>query len=180
MTTISAVAADVGITLATLYYYFGSKADLYSAVFDDASDRHWASLIEAMEEHDSFVAAVDHLLDTILSSARPEMREFLLNVPIEAKRHAELAPVVERQAAIQQRMVRQIVEPAWARGELDRFESLDDATVALRLLLLGWSLEANFVGEDVQATRTVRALSRGMVSADPDADEVRQSTRRQA
>lgn len=158
-TTLSAVAHDVGISLAALYHYFDSKRELYEAVFDESIDAAWTATrqrVEKAREQEPGLLGLVHAIDEAGSDLDAQDQRatnmFLTTVPIEAARHKELSHLLDKRAAVQDREIRAIVAPAFDVGELPAFEDIQTAVEAVRLVIMGWSLET-FLNRDRESAR---------------------------
>src|SRR5437763_4490188 len=76
------VAARVGLTTGALYHHFGSKRDLYLAVFDEVEELVEERFRSAAKPQATFVAQVEAILDETvrLSATDPAVAGFALSV----------------------------------------------------------------------------------------------------
>ena len=147
-TTLSVVAQDVGISLAALYHYFDDKQELYEAVFDESIEAAWSAArrrAEAGREKQSglfaFVHAINEAGTDLDSRDERATNMFLTTAPIEAARHDELKHLLDKRAKVQDREIRSIVTPLFEAGELPAFDDIETAIDAIRIIIMGWSLE---------------------------------------
>jgi len=103
--TVGEIAAAAKVIVPVIYQRFGSKAELFIAVAEDAYDRGLRHLESAMSGVSSFDAALDTVLDAVasLNKLDRDTTAMVLIVPAEARRYeelsAELRPVLDRLAA---------------------------------------------------------------------------------
>ena len=81
--TMDQIAQSSGFGKATLYYYFKSKEDVFSAILEDGWKNIWESLEPIIAEEDSPRNSFVKLLIKIaeIAQSRPSMFEFLFNAP---------------------------------------------------------------------------------------------------
>jgi AcrR family transcriptional regulator len=91
--TVGEIAAAAEVTVPVIYQRFGSKAELFVAVAEDAYDRGLRQLESAISGAASFDAAIDSILDAIASLNRIDRHTtaMLLIVLAEARRYEELS-----------------------------------------------------------------------------------------
>jgi AcrR family transcriptional regulator len=91
--TVGEIAAAAEVTVPVIYQRFGSKAELFIAVAEDAYDRGLRQLESAISGVSSFDAAIDSILDAIASLNRIDRHTtaMLLIVLAEARRYEELS-----------------------------------------------------------------------------------------
>jgi AcrR family transcriptional regulator len=91
--TVGEIAAAAEVTVPVIYQRFGSKAELFIAVAEDAYDRGLHRLESAVSGVSSFDAAVDTILDAVASLNRSDRHTtaMLLIVVAEARRYEELS-----------------------------------------------------------------------------------------
>ena len=81
--TMDEIANESGFGKATLYYYFKSKEDVFSAILKEGWENIWHSLEPIIAEQDSPRKIFVNVLIKIAENAqsRPGLFEFLFNVP---------------------------------------------------------------------------------------------------
>ena len=81
--TMDEIANESGFGKATLYYYFKSKEDVFSAILEDGWEKIWHSLEPIIARQDSPRKTFVNVLIKIAENAqnRPGLFEFLFNVP---------------------------------------------------------------------------------------------------
>jgi AcrR family transcriptional regulator len=91
--TVGEIAAAAEVTVPVIYQRFGSKAELFIAVAEDAYDRGLRQLESAVSGVTSFDAAVDNILGAVASLNRIDRHTtaMLLIVVAEARRYEELS-----------------------------------------------------------------------------------------
>jgi AcrR family transcriptional regulator len=104
--TVGEIAAAAEVTVPVIYQRFGSKAELFIAVAEDAYDRGLQHLQSAISGVSSFDAAIDTILDAVAGLNRLDRHTtaMVLIVLAEARRYEELAaelrPTLQRLGAI--------------------------------------------------------------------------------
>lgn len=63
------IVDKAGITKPTLYYYFGSKAGLFQALVDYATDQRYELMREAVNQHHSFKKQLVEMVDSLIQFA---------------------------------------------------------------------------------------------------------------
>jgi AcrR family transcriptional regulator len=91
--TVGEIAAAAEVTVPVIYQRFGSKAELFIAVAEDAYDRGLRHLKSAITGVSAFDAAIDTLLDAVVSLNRLDRHTtaMVLTVPAEVRRYEELS-----------------------------------------------------------------------------------------
>ena len=81
--TMDQIAQNSGFGKATLYYYFKSKEDVFSAILEDGWENIWASLEPIIADEGSPRNSFIKLLMKIaeIAQERPGLFEFLFNAP---------------------------------------------------------------------------------------------------
>jgi AcrR family transcriptional regulator len=130
------LADGAGLTTGALYHYFGSKLDLYVAVYDEVQSIVYAQFDATVAAAGSFVEGVDAVLDVAheLNLADPSLARFLAAVRVDVLRTPELRRAIARPASWRDRFIRNLVDVGVRTGEL----APDDRgkTEALLLALL--------------------------------------------
>jgi AcrR family transcriptional regulator len=127
------VAARVGLTTGALYHHFGSKRELYLAVFEEVEEVIYDRFRAAADPHDTFVAKVEAVLDETgrLSTTDPTLAGFALSVTGDLARHPDLQEAVESAWARRDSIFAEIVAAGVATGEV----AAADRRVVLDLLV---------------------------------------------
>ena len=81
--TMDQIAQQSGFGKATLYYYFRSKEDVFSAILEDGWENIWESLEPIIADDDGARNSFIKLLIKIaeIAQSRPGLFEFLFNAP---------------------------------------------------------------------------------------------------
>ena len=81
--TMDQIAQQSGFGKATLYYYFKSKEDVFSAILEDGWENIWESLEPIIADDDGARNSFIKLLIKIaeIAQSRPGLFEFLFNAP---------------------------------------------------------------------------------------------------
>jgi AcrR family transcriptional regulator len=118
-TTNKEVAKAVGITTGAIYHYFGSKVELYAAVYEEVQEIVYGEFEKAVTEHATFVDRFCSVLDSAVAVNRqdPSIAGFVVGVAAEAQRHPQLAPLVEPYRRRGRVFLNRLVEEAAANGE---------------------------------------------------------------
>jgi AcrR family transcriptional regulator len=119
-TTNADIATVAGVTAAALYQYFDSKTDLYMAVVEGAQAELVPRYREAIAGAKSAREALRALLyaSDALHRGDPSLSAFLSAVPVELKRHEEIAAAMAAQPSEVLSIVVQIVEDGVRSGEV--------------------------------------------------------------
>lgn len=124
------VAGAAGLAHTAIYNHFGSKAQLFTAVFLDVQDLLVAELdrsVAAAPDEPAFPRA---LLDAIeaLMAEDPSYVEFLASMYVEVRRHPELAEVFHGAGGATFSVVQRLTELA---GEVPLDDTAEGANAAL-------------------------------------------------
>src|SRR5262245_60648059 len=134
------VAARVGLTTGALYHHFGSKRELYLAVFDEVETLVFDRFRTAMDSRTGFVEKFEAMLDEAvrLSTADPAVAGFILSVSGDLARHPDLREAVQSGWKRRDSIFAEVVDEAIANGEIaasDRRVVLDMLTTMIGGLL---------------------------------------------
>jgi AcrR family transcriptional regulator len=115
------VGAEAGITAGAIYYYFGSKLDLYVAVHDDVQRLVLARFEEALKGADSFRGKFERLLDEAheLNKEDPSLAQFLASGRVDMRRNEQLRVALAASARTRQRFFDRVVAGGLETGEID-------------------------------------------------------------
>lgn len=145
-TTLSAVAGDVGITVAALYHYIEDKSDLYRLVFSDTVSYYWDELnrrIEAAEPVASFSSQLSVFVDAVHEIAEFDRNDFLAGAGIEACRHPEFLDLTKERDLARDPVLASLLDRSLGGDSLAEGDSTHHLLM-LRILLMGWALEYVF------------------------------------
>lgn len=151
-TTNKDIARTAGITTGAIYHYFASKRDLYAAVLEFVQEQVFARFGAAVAEQAkgaglraSLHAVIDEAVR--IEQEQPELANFLVSVPTEARRHPEIADLAPRQQSWSENFFGQLV--ADRRKDLARGVDPETATALLRMVAGGLARFATIVQLDV-------------------------------
>lgn len=157
-TSMQTVAARAGLTTSALYHHFGSKRQLYLAVFNEVEELFYESMRAAAASQASFVAKVEALFDEAVHMAMtdPTMPAFCLTFIGDLTRHPDLVPTVQSALVRRDFFLSEVVDTGIATGEV---APADRQVVLEMLLTIGLGVMTMGVIPAVQA-RAVEALKR--------------------
>lgn len=114
------LAARAGITSGALYYYFGSKLDLYLGVHEDVQQRVYGRFNEAADAERGFLAKFDAVLDVAhqLNASDPTFAAFLGVVRTDMRRHPEISDALAAHAKRRDGFFVRLVDAGVAAGEV--------------------------------------------------------------
>lgn len=153
------VAARVGLTTGALYHHFGSKRELYLAVFEEVEELIDKRFRAAAAPHTTFVAKVEAVLDEAvrLNKTYPTVAGFALSVSGDLARHPDLQEAFESAWNRRDSFFAEVVDVGIASGEVaaaDRGVLLDMLTTMVGgLVVVGTGLPA-------AQTRAVKGFKR--------------------
>jgi AcrR family transcriptional regulator len=115
------LGADAGITAAALYHYFGSKIDLYLAVYHDVQERVSERFDDAVAREATFRDQIEAVLDTArqMNIEDPTLARFLGSVRVDMRRHPELHEALRHTTEARQNFLDRMVEVGEKTGEID-------------------------------------------------------------
>jgi AcrR family transcriptional regulator len=146
-TTNKGVAEDADITTGAIYHYFESKEDLYRTVADEASEVIFGRFEAAVDAVDGCVEKLLAALDCALELEKedPTLASFIVSVPVEARRHPELADVARTQSGRNVKFFRGILEEGLATGELAADTDMNGALEMVGAMMGGLARHATLV-----------------------------------
>jgi len=123
-TSLTAIAEAADLTPASIYFHFGNKEAVFVAAAEEVRDAVLNRFRAAVAPEESFLGKVDALLNETVRIHRddPQLAGFVAAAGIDAKRHPELAEIVQDAEWIE--LYRDIVETGCRTGEIrseDRF-----------------------------------------------------------
>jgi len=132
------LGAEAGITAGALYHYFGSKFDLYLAVYDDVQEQVYRRFNEAVEEPATFRDQIEAVLDVAhqMNIEDPTLAQFLGSVRVDMRRHPELDVALRESTAARQRFFDRMVAVGEQTGEIDPVDG-DRVRALLLTILIG-------------------------------------------
>lgn len=133
------IAESVGLTARSIHHHFGLKADLYAEVCDHARGLTIARLEAAAARHETFVDKFAAMLGAAieLHTGEPSLARFLVTAPVDARRHPDLAPVVDRLLDDLATFFRDIVAEAVKRGEVRPGHSVESVAGLMQAFMFG-------------------------------------------
>lgn len=145
-TSLSGVANEADLTPTAVYHYFTDKHRLYEAVVHETLETVWKGLLESVATEPDMEGRIEAFLTAAdrYGSDRRLYSAFLISVPVEAKRHPEFASLLAELGSWQSKVFDSIAAAGRSSGALDSFASQQDASDAIRLVLLGWSYETHY------------------------------------
>lgn len=152
--TLSAIAAEVGLSTSAMYHYYDGKETLYEAAFFDVAPAVWDEIGREIQGKSTVQDAVEHLLRGRGGRRSPYASGFLAAVPTVAVLHPEFEHLLTARTKFQTEVFRSIAEIGMETGELAAF-TIDEATDVLRSVVMGWFFERYFEGESRDATIAV-------------------------
>lgn len=133
------LADAAGITTGAIYHYFGSKRDLYEAVFDHVEETVYSRYRTVLVPDEGFIASFHRILDEAVSINHddPSIAQFFVEVQTESARNPELADLALRQARDTATLLGPLVKQGYERGEIAPDVPPRDVTLAMMALLSG-------------------------------------------
>jgi len=137
-TTNRMLAAEARLTAGAVYHHFGSKAELYVAVQQDAIGRVSERFLAAVAEPTTFLGKFEALLDEAheLNVQDPTLALFLGAFRVDIKRNPELARALQDPGRGTRHFSELIVEVGVSTGEIAR-EDRAAAVALVRVFLVG-------------------------------------------
>ncbi len=114
------LAARAGITAGALYYYFGSKLDLYLNVHEDVQRRVYGEFGAATENASGFLEKFEAVLDAAhrLNESDPTFAAFLGVARADMRRHREIAEALAAHATRRSDFFIRLVDAGVESGEI--------------------------------------------------------------
>ena len=142
-TTTAQLCSQAGISLGTLYHYFGSKMEVFLGVLtqDKQDDRE---LLEAFanrdDAQDALLEFIEHLAQP--ATAHPIVPKLVLEAIIQAGRDAEVLAALETADADEQRGIQLLLKRAIDAGQADPLLNIEEAAAWLSTLVGALYLDA--------------------------------------
>ncbi|MEH6551469.1 MAG: TetR/AcrR family transcriptional regulator [Pseudomonadales bacterium] len=132
-TTFKDVGDAIGTSHAALYTYFPSKAELYLAAVEDTQSLLFPRYLEAIEQGNNLRERLTRIL---MASAKahdldPSITGLLATIPIESRRHPELAELFDKHKLDTQSVLEQLFAEAKLNGEIRSKASPEDLVIAI-------------------------------------------------
>jgi AcrR family transcriptional regulator len=131
------LGADAGITAGALYHYFGSKFDLYLAVYHDVQERVYKRFNDAVAREATFRDQLEAVLDTAqrMNIEDPTLAQFLGSVRVDMRRHPELHDALRHTAEARQNFLDRMVQVGETTGEIDPADAQRVRGVLITILI---------------------------------------------
>lgn len=160
-TTNKDIADAAGITTGAIYHYFGSKRDLYLAVFEEVEEAVFDRFREVVADgKGTFVDRLVRVLDEAVAINREDasIANFFVTVPVDSQRNPDLAGLAARQGNDALVFFRGLVQEGVKRGEIS--DAVDTAHVVNMLMAMtsGLARFSSLVGDPDVHAQTTRAL----------------------
>jgi AcrR family transcriptional regulator len=160
-TTNRDLAEAAGLTSGAIYHYFGSKTDLYVAVYAEVQDLVYSRFDEAIAAHGTLLGQFSAVLDVAVALNRedPSLAGFVVGVAGEAQRHPDLAVPLRQLSRRGAMFLHAMVSAAADREEI---EGGDVAAVEdlLNSVLSGLARFSTLIGDSSRHAAAVEALKR--------------------
>jgi AcrR family transcriptional regulator len=159
-TTNKEIADAAGLTTGAIYHYYGSKAELYVAVYEEVQGVVYSSFNAALDDNigllDRFAGVLAAAVE--LNRNDPTISGFVLGVTSEAKRHPELAALLQPLQSVNSVFLSRLVGDARERGELHPEVSVQAVEDLLNAVLSGLVRFSNQVSDSSRHAAAVGAL----------------------
>jgi AcrR family transcriptional regulator len=143
--TTRAIASAAGVTQGVIHQHFGSKRELYEAVFHEGHEAAVRGMRRAVDTDSVAEAAIRILRFAARGTAsRPYIAQFLGSVEIEAARHPQLAPLSTEHLAPYITDFGALADRARHRGPLPGGVRPEDVVPALWAMLIGATVYAGW------------------------------------
>ncbi len=115
------LGTEAGLTSGAIYHYFGSKLDLYLAVYDDVQERVFARFTEAIARSATFRGQIEAVLDEAheMNKEDPTLAQFLGSLRVDTRRDPDLRKVLKRSGVARDQFFNRIVDVGVETGEID-------------------------------------------------------------
>ncbi len=132
------LGAEAELTAGAIYHYFGSKQELYAAVYEDVQARVFDRFEAAVAGQTSFRAQFEAVLDAAreMNLEDPSMAQFLGAMRVDVRRNAELRDALADNGKRTETFVRKIVDVGVKSGEI-RPKRADQVFALVIALLVG-------------------------------------------
>jgi AcrR family transcriptional regulator len=156
------IAGVAGLTTGALYHYFGSKAELFAAVY-----RHVHGILvgvyrRAFAEETTCLAQLSAGLDAALAvtRAQPALAHFAAIASLEIERHPELAELLRADTEDIRRFYRRVFADARRRGEIAADLDIDAVHNLMQSSMFGLVWLRSQVQRPEQYEAAIRAFER--------------------
>jgi AcrR family transcriptional regulator len=156
------IAGIAGLTTGALYHYFGSKAELFAAVY-----RHVHGILvgvyrRAFAEETTCLAQLSAGLEAALAvtRAQPALAHFAAVASLEIERHPELEKILRADTADMRRFYRHVFAAARRRGEIAADLDIDAVHNLMQSSMFGLVWLRSQVQRPEQYEAAIRAFER--------------------
>ena len=165
-TTNKDIAAAANITTGAIYHFFGSKRDLYLAVFEEVERQVFERFEEATARGSTFVDRLVEILDesVAINSEDRSIATFFVSVPLDSVRNPELAGLARRQGRDSRQFFHRLVLDGVALGEVPSGVPPEHVTNMLMALTAGLARFSTLIGDPAvhaETTKVVEQLLKG-------------------
>lgn len=161
-TTNKDLAAAAGITTGAIYHYFGSKAEMYLAVYAEVQTLVYAAFEAAIADHVTLLGQFSAVLDAAVELNRQDssLAGFVVGVAGETQRHPEIADPLLTLAGRGTVFLHSMVQASLDRGELA--VDIDPQAVEdlMNSVLSGLARFSTQIGDSRRQAAAVDALKR--------------------
>jgi AcrR family transcriptional regulator len=114
------IAAEAGVTTALIYYYFTSKAELFSAVFEQITRERYRRIRRNLRGEPTLVEEIGALVDDLIGlwEHDPSFVRLFTMLPVELRHNPELADALESQHRQLSEVWGSLLAEAEERGQL--------------------------------------------------------------
>jgi AcrR family transcriptional regulator len=133
------IAEMSGLTMNVIYYYFGSKQELYTAACEEARAVSLGQLVREASKRTRFSETIRYLVELMqdVDHEYPWLARFLVRCQEDARINPKLAPTVDRLLADLDAWCLDTVEKGIAQGEIAQVSDPHAVALFLRISLLG-------------------------------------------
>ena len=159
-TTNKDIADAAGITTGAIYHYFGSKRELYLAVFEEVEEHVFERFGAAAAEQGSFVERLVRVLHEAVAINREDasIASFFVTVPVDSQRNTDLAGLAAQQGNDAVAFFRSLVADGEERGDISDVVDPQDVVNMLMAITSGLARFSSLVGNPDVHEQTTRAL----------------------
>jgi len=166
------IAETAGITSGSLYHYFGSKAELFGAVYGDVIERLLDAYRIAATEHETCIEQLCGGLERIivLSREHPRLVEFAASAYYEIQRQSELNALLGEEHFQVFDLFRGLLEAGVERGEISAEVDLETAVNVIVACVSGLAIHRGRLESEEEFAAALRAFQcvlRGTLFARP-------------
>jgi len=150
--SLSAIAADAGLSLAALYHYFPDKNTLFERVYLDTLELGWEPWIRELEELDPAMDLAGKLRSTHSPAADPDevKAAFFTPAQVHARRVPELRHLLVDRDAYRHRAFKLLIGSLAEEGRIRNAHTTEEAVNLLEVIHSGWVFESAFHPERVK------------------------------